>query len=175
MMMSKVIGKTLPPLLILLAASGAARAHIVLDQQEAEAGTAYKAVFKVGHGCAGSAVRQITVTLPPGLRGAKPMPKPGWTLALRSANGAVAEISWTANSEADQLQDAWYDEFVLRATLPEQPGELWFKIKQSCVVGAIDWAELPGDGVAVEALKTPAARLMVKSKAPASAAAHAHH
>lgn len=158
----------------LLALAGTAQAHIVLEQREAEAGSIYKAVLKVGHGCDGSATRQLVVTLPAGLRGAKPVPKPGWRLGLRMEKLAqpfeshgkpitegLAEVSWTALSEADQLQDAWYDEFELRAGLPDQPGELWFKVRQVCALGESNWAEVPAAGASTKGLKLPAARLLV--------------
>ena len=47
--------------------AGAAQAHITLEQPSAEAGSTYKAVFRVGHGCDGSPTRAITVHLPPGV------------------------------------------------------------------------------------------------------------
>ena len=62
-------------LTLLLASS--AQAHVVLAQKEAEAGSAYKAVLKIGRGCEGSATRQLSVPVPPGLHGAKPVPKAG--------------------------------------------------------------------------------------------------
>ena len=158
-------------LVCLLAASAATQAHVVLDQKEAEAGSVYKAVFKVGHGCEGSATKQIIVTLPAGFRGARPMPKAGWTLA-----NSATEISWTARSEADWLQDDWYDEFVLRGTLPDQPGELWFKVRQVCAKGEANWAELPADGsTSTKGLKTPAARLLITPKAADAMPAEHHH
>lgn len=160
--------------LSLAAAAAAGSAHVVLEQREAEAGTTYKAVLKVGHGCEGAATTALHVTLPPGFRGAKPSPKPGWTLKLRmeplaqpyESHGkpvteGLAEVSWTANSEADHLQDAWYDEFVVRGSLPEQPGELWFKVRQVCVRGETDWSEVPAPGGSIRGLKTPAARLLL--------------
>ncbi|CAM4054952.1 YcnI family protein [Roseateles saccharophilus] len=169
--------------LTLLALAGAAQAHITLETAEAEAGKPYKAVLRVGHGCDGSATRQIIVTLPEGLRGSKPVPKPGWTLTTTRASlkspyqshgktvtDELAEVRWTANSEADFLQDAWYDEFSLRTTLPGEPGELWFKVRQVCVKGEMNWAEVPGPGKPAAA---PAARLSVVPARPA-AGEHAH-
>ena len=169
-------------LALLLAAAGAAQAHITLDQPEAETGKPYKAVLRVGHGCDGSATRQIILTLPEGLRGAKPVPKAGWTLTTTRAPLAkpyeshgktiadeLAEVRWTANTEADFLQDAWYDEFSVRATVIAEPGELWFKVRQVCVKGEWNWAEVPAAGKAVAA---PAARLKVVPARPA--AEHAH-
>lgn len=172
-----------PIALLLLAAATGAQAHITLEQPEAEAGKPYKAVLRVGHGCAGgAATKEIVVTLPAGLRGAKPMPKPGWTLSVRraplaqpydshgkSVTDEAAEIRWTARSEADQLPDAWYDEFVLRATLPAEPGPLWFKVRQVCTEGEWHWADIPAAGQ--PAPGAPAVRLIVK---PSASAAHSH-
>jgi uncharacterized protein YcnI len=150
---------------LLLATAGAAQAHITLEQPEAPAGTSYRAVFKVGHGCeGGAATKEIIVTLPEGLRGAKPMPKPGWTLTL-----SPGQIRWAANSEADWLQDAWYDEFIVRAGLPAEPGELWFAVRQVCAQGEANWAERPtADNPRPRA---PAPRLKLL---PARAEAHMH-
>ena len=64
---------------LLCMASLPAAAHVVLEYQVANAGSYYKATFKVGHGCGTSPVKQIVVTIPAGVQGAKPMPKAGWT------------------------------------------------------------------------------------------------
>lgn len=157
--------------------AGSAKAHITLEQREAEAGSVYKAVLKVGHGCEGSPTKQITVLLPPGFKGAKPVPKAGWTLKLRMQKLAqpyeshgkpvtegMAEVSWTANTEADWLQDAWYDEFVLRGTLPAEAGPLWFKVRQTCAEGESNWAEVPAEETSTRGLKSPAALLLVTTK-----------
>jgi periplasmic copper chaperone A len=171
-----------PALLLALAAFNA-QAHITLEQPEAPAGKPYKAVLRVGHGCDGAATRQIVVTVPAGLRGAKPMPKAGWAITLKTeplktpydSHGktiteGVTEITWTARSEADTLPDAWYDEFTLRATTPAEAGELWFKVRQVCTQGEWNWAELPS--AAVPKPRAPAVKLTVQ---PAAApAAHVH-
>ena len=62
---------------------GTASAHVVLEYQVAPAGASYKAAFKVGHGCGASPTRQVVVDIPAGMRGARPMPKPGWTLEVQ--------------------------------------------------------------------------------------------
>ena len=67
---------------LLLAASLPAAAHVTLEYQVANAGSYYKGSFKVGHGCGNSPVKQIVVTIPAGVQGAKPMPKAGWTLEV---------------------------------------------------------------------------------------------
>ena len=65
--------------------SHGAYAHITLDEPTALAGRSYKATFKVGHGCEGSPTTAIRVTLPTGLTGAKPMPKAGWVLNVKTS------------------------------------------------------------------------------------------
>ncbi|WP_374568439.1 YcnI family protein [Ideonella sp.] len=162
-----------------------AQAHVTLEQPRAEAGSAYKAVLRVGHGCDGSPTRALSVRLPAGFRGAKPMPKPGWTVTIRrealaepydshgqKVSDDVAEITWQADAGAPGLPDAFYDEFVLRGQAPQAVGPAWFRVRQVCEKGSIDWAELPpADGAARE-LKAPAARLDLT--APDPHAGHAH-
>lgn len=163
----------------------AAQAHVTLDQPEAPAGSSYRAVFKLGHGCeGGAATREVVITLPESsLRGAKPQPKAGWTLTTKrralktpyDSHGKaiadeLAEVRWVARSEADYLQDDWYDEFLVRATLPAEPGDVWFKVRQVCTQGEWNWAEVPG--AAAPKPRAPAVKLKVT---PADAhAGHAH-
>lgn len=164
-------------------AVGAAQAHVTLEQPQAPAGSSYKAVLRVGHGCNGQPTQTITVQVPAGLRGAKPVPKAGWALSLRSEklaqpydkhgvlmSEAVTEISWQARSRSDWLDDAHYDEFVLRGQLPAQAGLLWFKVRQACESAVINWADVPAEGSQTRGLKAPAALLEVMPAAPA-----AHH
>lgn len=163
-----------------------AHAHATLEQPSAVAGSYYKAVVMIGHGCEGQqATHTVRIRLPEGFNGAKPMPKPGWTVAIRRAplvqpyqshgktiTDTVAEVSWTADSVAAQLPDAQYDEFVLRGQLPATPGPLWFKVQQLCPSGQLDWSEVPESGTSTKGLKSPAVLLNVK---PAEADPHAHH
>lgn len=137
--------------LLALACALPAHAHVTLEQRAATAGSTYKAVFRVGHGCAGSATTRISVFLPPGIDDAKPMPKPGWTLERRNeasppktdAHGKLvsqrtAVVSWRGGPLADDE----YDEFVLRASLPATPGRLYFRVLQECEHGENDWAAI---------------------------------
>lgn len=161
-----------------------ASAHIVLEDQAALAGSSYRATFRVGHGCSGSPTTAIRVLLPAGVRGAKPMPKAGWALAVRrevlaqpyeshgkTVREDVVEISWTASAPEHALPDAWYDEFVLRATLPTQAGPLWFRVQQSCASGRLDWADIPAQGTSTRGLKAPAVLLDVL---PSGMTGHGH-
>jgi hypothetical protein len=138
-----------------LLAAPLAHAHITIAPATAPAGAYQTLVFKVGHGCAGSATTGITVQLPEGVT-AKPMPKPGWTIAL-----APREISWRGGP----LPDAYYDEFTLQARLPDAPGRLVFKVGQQCEKGRTDWADITPES------KTPAPVLEVT---PAAMPMHHH-
>ena len=171
--------------LALASASLVAQAHVVLEEPAALAGSSYRAVFRIGHGCGSSPTTGIQVFLPVGVRGAKPMPKAGWTLSTKRATLAqpydnhgktvredVVEISWTAQSPASALPDDWYDEFVLRASLPEKAGALWFRVLQTCASGQLDWAEIPAQGTSTRGLKAPAALLEVLPSGAGEAHVH---
>jgi uncharacterized protein YcnI len=170
----------------LLFSTSAVRAHVALETPSATAGSYYKAVLMVGHGCdGGQATHTVTVRIPAGFQGAKPIPKPGWALSIRreplvqpyTSHGKqvtddVTEVAWTAQSTEAQLPDAQYDEFVLRGQLPATPGPLWFKVQQRCPSGQLDWAEVPASGTSTRGMKAPAVLLNVEPAAPSE---HAHH
>ncbi len=153
--------------------------HVVLEGKSAPAGSAYKAVFQVGHGCQGSATTGVSVQIPAGFQGAKPYPKAGWTLSTKLGKLAkpydnhgklvtedVTLVSWTAAAKEAALQDAYFDEFMLRGKLPETAGPLWFKVLQTCESGSMDWSEVPASGSSAKGLKSPAALLEVTGPAP---------
>lgn len=176
----------LPIFLLSMALLGlAAQAHVTLEYPVATAGQSYKATFKIGHGCGASPTRVVEVHIPAGVRGARPMPKPGWTLEVMretlaqpySSHGrSVAEdstrIRWTAKTEADMLPSGFYDEFVLVGTLPPQAGMLYWPVRQQCLQGELDWSEVPAAGQAWGALKSPAAPLELMPAAGASTHNH---
>jgi uncharacterized protein YcnI len=161
-----------------LLAAPLAHAHVTIAPASAPAGAYQTLVFKVGHGCDGSATTGITVQLPEGVT-AKPMPKPGWTISLaegrlaaplqqhgKTVATAVREITWRGGP----LPDAYYDEFTVQAKLPDAPGRYVFKVGQQCEKGRVDWADVaPADGPAA---KTPAPVLEVT---PAGMAMPMHH
>ena len=136
----------------------------------------------MGHGCEGSATTGITVRIPAGFQGAKPYPKAGWTLAVKqeklaksydsqgkTVTEAVSVVSWTAASKDAALQDAFFDDFMLRGKLPETAGPLWFKVLQACASGSLDWGDVPAAGASSKGLKFPA--LLLDVTGPETAAA----
>lgn len=160
--------------MLLAAALSGAGAHVVLENKSGVAGTAYKAVLQVGHGCQGSPTTGMAVQLPTGFQGAKPIPKAGWTLATQSAaldqpdeshgkriTQDVTQVSWTANGKENALADAHFDEFVVRGKLPANAGPIWFKAVQTCESGTNRWVEVPASGTSTAGLAFPAALLQV--------------
>jgi uncharacterized protein YcnI len=160
---------------LLAAATRPAAAHITLETPEAAIGTAYKAVLHVPHGCAGAATTAIRVRIPEGVVAVKPMPKPGWTLAITEGEygksydyygtpttKGVKEIAWTGG----KLPDAWYDEFVFRAYLAKEllaGTTLYVPVVQDCEGGAADrWIEIPAAGKSADDYRYPAPGLRLK-------------
>ena len=135
-----------------------AAAHITLEEKEAAVGSAYKAVFRVGHGCEGSPTIRVRVQIPEGVISVKPMPKPGWIVeTVKGAYGktydyhgtpvkeGVREVVWSGGSRPDEH----YDEFVLRGQLTEglpTDAMLYFPVVQECEKGAERWIEIPAAG-----------------------------
>lgn len=118
--------------------------HLSMERETAPAGTAYKAVFWLGHGCQGAATTAVAVQIPDGFQAARPYAKAGWTLATERGTLAkpyqnhgklvtedVTVVRWTAASRDAAVADTHTDEFMLRGKLPETAGPLWFKVLQT--------------------------------------------
>lgn len=152
---------------LLIALATPASAHVSLLAGEAAVGGGYKAVLRVPHGCKGSATTAITLKIPEGYLEAKPQPKAGWTLDIKTgdyaksytlwgspvSSGAV-EISWSGGN----LPDDQYDEFAVNGTLAGdlKPGvTLYFPVIQTCATGEEDWIDTSGseDGTPAPGLK----------------------
>lgn len=163
---------------LLAIGSTGASAHVTLEAREAAAGSYYKAVFRVPHGCQGKPTTALRVRIPEGLIAVKPQPKPGWTLEkIRDAykksythhgnaiGEGVREIIWSGG----ELGDDEYDEFVLRgfvATDLEAGSTLYFPTVQECPDGAVErWIEIPAPGGSSRDLKSPAPGIKLMEKA----------
>lgn len=135
-----------------------AEAHVVLAKKEAPAGSYYKAVFRVPHGCGGSPTTAIRISLPDGILSAKPQPKPGWTLSIEKTalpkpvkgphgtlvTHVVKTISWSGGA----LDNAHFDEFAIQLRLPDADAgtTLYFPVLQSCERGERHWNQKPRPG-----------------------------
>jgi uncharacterized protein YcnI len=141
--------------------------HATLETKEAQAGSYYKAVIAIGHGCEGEATQKLHVEVPEGMVFVKPMPKAGWTLETIEADYAtpvdnhgtpvtkgVKNIVWTGS-----LDDAHFDEFTFRAKILDSvPADsvLYVKVVQDCANGTSNWDQVPAEGQDENALKSPA-------------------
>ena len=134
-----------------------ASAHVTLETQQAVAGTYYKAVLRVGHGCDGSPMIRMRVRVPDGAVAVKPMPKPGWEVATVKGKLAqpyddghgnkitegITEIVWSGG----KLLDEHYDEFAFRMRLPATPNvTAYVPVVQECEKGVHRWIEIPAAG-----------------------------
>jgi uncharacterized protein YcnI len=160
---------------LLLLASGAA-AHVGLERTEAPVGAGYKAVFKVPHGCEGSATTEVTIDIPEGIIAVKPMPKAGWTIELvkkpyartyafyhgAKLSEGVTQVIWRGGP----LPDAYYDEFVLSTFIARElkPGPIYFPVTQKCETGEMAWREIPAEGQDPHDLEHPAPRLTLVAR-----------
>lgn len=169
-MMNRIIfGAT--AMAIAMLAPGLATAHVGLERPEATLGASYKAVFKVPHGCKGSSTNSISIEIPEGIIGVKPMPKPGWTLATergafkneyafyhgQKVSEGVRRVTWSGGP----LLDGHYDEFVLSSFIAGElnAGTISFPVTQTCEKGELQWVEVAAPGQDPHDLKAPAPAL----------------
>jgi uncharacterized protein YcnI len=156
----------------LLLAPHMVAAHVTLETQQAPANGSYKAVLRVGHGCEGKPTTALRVQIPEGVIAVKPMPKPGWQLAVvkgkyerpydyygSQLTEGVKEIDWSGG----QLPDEFYDEFVFVGRLTDfEPGTvLSFPTVQECAGGVHRWIEIPAAGQDPDELDEPAPQVTI--------------
>lgn len=158
-------------LAVLLAAPAAA--HVTLATGETAAGSYYKGILRVPHGCDGKATRSISVQIPEGVIGVRPMPKPGWTVTMtkgayakayeshgKPVTEGVKEIVWSGN----ELGDDFYDEFVFASFVTDAFAvgqRVYFPTVQTCTQGEARWTDVPAAGQSARDLKSPAPALRI--------------
>ncbi|MHB2210007.1 DUF1775 domain-containing protein [Methylobacterium sp. CM6257] len=145
-----------------------AQAHAVLERKQGSPGSSYRGVVQIMHGCSGKPTTRVSVTIPEGLIGAKPMPKPGWTLATTrgayaktytthhgTTSEGVTAITWSGGS----LPDDEVDEFTFLAQVADtfEPGTtVYVPVQQDCAEGSHAWTEIPKPGQDIHDLKAAA-------------------
>lgn len=157
---------------IVVALGSAATAHVSFESKEAKVGAGYKAVLSVPHGCEGTPTTEVSVEIPEGVIGVKPMPKPGWKLSVEKGaythsynfhhgekkSEGVKKVTWSGG----ELPDEFFDQFVFSAFIAgELPagGKLAFPVTQKCAKGEMQWSDVPGPGVDPHSLEHPAPQL----------------
>jgi uncharacterized protein YcnI len=133
-----------------------ALAHITLAQTEGQAGSSFRGILVVGHGCEGNPTTAVRVQIPDGLYNVKPMPKPGWELETAigpyetafdnhgtQMTEGVTEITWSGGN----LPDDQFDEFTFRGTFGSnlEPGAVYFPVLQQCGDQEDAWIDTSGE------------------------------
>ena len=124
------------------------QAHVGFDNDQAIQGSYKRFALKVPHGCGTLATDTITIHIPEGIQGAKPMPKSGWSTSILKAKlntpygshgTAVTEdvsaLTWSNGS----LPSTFYDEFVFQAKVASQQVSVYFDVDQTCGNTVTHW------------------------------------
>jgi uncharacterized protein YcnI len=143
---------------VLLIAAGTASAHIDPDPIAMQAGTSGTVAFKVEHGCDGSPTTSMKFEIPDGVSGVTAVDKDGWTATL---TGDVLEFTGGPLA-ADQE-----DHFDISFTAPSTPGDIHFKVIQTCEQGDLAWIEVAEEGAAKP--EHPAPTIKITQGPPTSA------
>lgn len=130
-------------------ASVLSMAHVTLADSEAENGSYHRFVLNVPHGCDGEATTAITVHIPEGIQGAKPLYIPGWDISTKTSKlekpytshgkektEDVSEITWANGS----LPNNFYGEFVFRAKVSTDAEHLLLQVVQQCGDKTVSWS-----------------------------------
>ena len=118
----------------LLAAPGAARAHVTLQPGEAPAKGFVVETVRVPNEKDDAATTKVQVKFPPGFSSVSHQPVPGWSATVRTKQldepietedgpitVGVDTVTWTADSRADGIQPGQFQEFPLSLLMPDEP------------------------------------------------------
>ena len=171
--MNRFLSTSLATLALFLVSVPHAHAHATLETGEAVAGSIYKGIVRIGHGCDGSPTLSVKVKIPEGIVSVKPMPKAGWDISIiktplaqpyeshgKTITEGVSEIIWSGG----KLLDEHYDEFVFRGSISaraEVGSMLYIPVTQTCEAGQAAWIETPNAGEDGKNLKFPAPALKI--------------
>lgn len=150
-----------------------ASAHSSLEQSEAVAGSRYKAIIRIPHGCDGKATTAVKVELPEGFISAQPQAKADWKIETakgdyaqsykvhgRDVTSGVKQVTWSEG----ELPSDFYDEFVVVGQLAkfEKGTTLSFPVTQYCGTDdSVAWTQVAAKGQNPHDLKHPAPQLHV--------------
>lgn len=137
-----------------------AQAHITVGSGPAIANSNNEVTFTVGHGCAGADTYRVTIDLPAGVTGVRPLRSDFGALSVaKDLAGTITSVSWQ-KSLADALPaDIALYKLVIRLKTPDQPfSTLYFAAHQTCraadgTMTTVDWVGTPAqatDGGTIE-------------------------
>ncbi len=141
----------------LVAASGVALGHAVINEGTAVAGRFTFLTLRITHGCGSSSTTEVRMRVPQGVTRVSPRFTAHWTIEKRMRPAALErrdEAGELVGEDVDEviwrggpLPDGYYGEFQVRAMMPDEPGRtLWFPTVQICERGRIEWIQVAADG-----------------------------
>ncbi|MBF4561822.1 DUF1775 domain-containing protein [Microbacterium sp. VKM Ac-2870] len=153
---------------LVLAAPLAASAHVHVTPDESAAGATTRLAFSFSHGCDDSPTTSLTVTIPQGIDGVKPVLDGAWKISRElDANGIPSRVTFTALAPVDSGISASVAMDVIFASSAANTS-VAFPVLQSCVTGSTNWSEVAASGQTEADLKTPAPVVAVGAVAPAN-------
>jgi uncharacterized protein YcnI len=168
-MSARIAGAVLATLSLLIATTAPVAAHVtIVDGSTVPSGGSAVIHFRVPHGCDGQPVDTLTVQLPEGIVGAKPMAMAGWTTTTEMVPAdyelygtryteRVGTIRW----EGGPLPDNEFLDFAVRATFQLEPGAYTIPVVQGCGAASEAWIEVAAEGQDPDELEHPAPVLTV--------------
>ena len=155
-----------------IAVASPVSAHVGVDADEIEAGTATPLGFSFSHGCGDEPTTSLRFEIPAAVNRAVPQAHAGWDVEIETqelaepvegTHGSTiterpAIISFTAR-DGFEVPDGVRDTVTITVTAPEDEGLLHFKVIQRCGDVSNDWIE-EWDGTGEEP-ESPAPSVMV--------------
>ncbi len=157
--------------LLMALAAPVACAHVTLQPKTAAAGAYAVETVRVPNETEDAVTTKVQVQMPAGFADALYAATPGWGVTVRKEKLAtpvqtddgeitegVAEITWTADSEADGIQPGQFLDFPLSVQIPGQAGDtLTFKALQTYSDGkVVRWIGAEGSDFPAPTVKVTA-------------------
>ena len=146
--------------------AGGAKAHVVFNDMEAQAGDFHTAQLRVMHGCDGAPTTKVRVEIPHGVTRVTPRVVPGWTVEVEiktleepillhgfEVTETVGALVWSGGS----FPDFAYEQFEFRMMMPDAPeARLDFPVQQFCDEASLHWDDIADENEDPWSLDEPA-------------------
>jgi len=141
---------------LVLAAPLAASAHVHVTPDESAAGSTTRLAFSFSHGCDDSPTTSVTITMPQGIDGVKPVLDGAWKISRElNTDGVPTSVTFTALAPVESGVAASVALDVIFASSAANTS-VAFPVLQSCVVGSTDWSQVAAPGQTEDDLASPA-------------------
>lgn len=138
---------------LLVFAGSAAQAHVVVSPEEVTAGDYEKLTVTVPTEKE-VPTTEVTVEIPEGFTVFGVKPVPGWEYEFTEEGGEVRAVTWSGG----EIREREFQEFVMQAQSPEEPGEFSFTADQTYQDGSVvKWSGPPDSDEPASAVAVVAA------------------